>query len=86
MFDCIVRCKINIEGSWTVEAASSGKYSRSLKDAWAGRFVAMGRMGREIEAEDAEQQAELVDSLSRHILFWQCWEVDEGSKWTITTT
>jgi hypothetical protein len=81
-----VRCRINIEGSWTAEAASFGKYSRTLEDPWAGRFVTMKGMGREIEAEDSDTQAELVDSLVRYILSWQCWEANEGSKWTIKTT
>jgi hypothetical protein len=46
----------------------------------------MKGMGREIEAEDSDTQAELVDSLVRYILSWQCWEANEGSKWTIKTT
>jgi hypothetical protein len=84
-FDNLVRCAINFDGTWDINEASFGKYTRQkLEDVWTGKFVST-RIRRELIASDDEKRAEFASILSEHILITECWDADESSKWTIKT-
>jgi hypothetical protein len=85
-FDTIVRYTVNFDGTWSLDTASFGKYTRKkLDDVWAGRFVDSG-IDREVSAPDEKTRSEFSRNLAKYIMGWQCWDPSEGSTWTIKKT
>jgi hypothetical protein len=85
-FDNLIRCTVNFDGSWAINAASFGMYTRNnLDHAWAGSFITT-RIDRGLVAQDANTKSELAKMLGGYILQNQCWGADKGCKWTIKKT
>jgi hypothetical protein len=84
-FDDLVRCTINMDGSWKRDEASHGRYTRSrLNEIWAGRFVqtSVSREG----PSDRRSQANYATSIARIILETKIWKKGSGWKWIIKKT
>jgi hypothetical protein len=82
-FDYVLRCTVNFDGSWKIDEALIGKYTRdNLEDVWAGNYVKT-QWDEELMACTKKAQEGRAGCFGEYIMNNKLWSVENGCSWTI---